>query len=408
MFCPNCGKQNPEEDRFCFACGSQLIDNQPDEPVIVNDAAEAADSALNFLWKYRKGIVIGLCVFVGVILLFYTVRAVIGHFVGADQLVESYVEAMIEEDWEDMYDCLALPEGELLTEEAFCTYMENNHTESHSEIVRYEIRERSSGYEESSGLIKQYDVVYVGIGSSSEQSFSITLVRQPKNKLLFFPDYKVSTDQMLCSAALQTRPGAVVTLDGNAVTEGTENEYGEWIAALPQMFAGQHTLRIEYPNCEPVEEIISIQNGQQLYYMDFHLDEATVQQLENMTKELAQVLYPAVGSNTPLDAVTLPCPFTEDSYQRLKESYNYMLDSFHGYSSMQTTGITVTNQVISSDTSNRIYDADGVYFEVETDYSYTQIYRSNSNVYTGYGYLGVYYQLIDGTWTVSYVANFNS
>ena len=28
MYCPNCGKLNPQEDKFCMYCGAQLIDNQ--------------------------------------------------------------------------------------------------------------------------------------------------------------------------------------------------------------------------------------------------------------------------------------------------------------------------------------------------------------------------------------------
>ena len=28
MYCPNCGKLNPQEDKFCMYCGAELIDNQ--------------------------------------------------------------------------------------------------------------------------------------------------------------------------------------------------------------------------------------------------------------------------------------------------------------------------------------------------------------------------------------------
>ena len=408
MYCPNCGKMNPEDDRFCYHCGTELIDNQPDQPVIVNDAAQALDHTFNFLFKHRKGLIIGVSILIGVIVLFYTVKAIVGQFVGSDRVVEDYVEAMIDRDWDDMYDCLALPEGEMLSREAFSSYMDKNTAIGQNEIARYEIQERLNGYDQASSLIKRYDVTYVGLGSSSEKSFTVTLVQQPEKKLLFFPDYKVSTEDMICSPNAITKPGATLTIDGVTITEGVENEDGNYLMALPAMFIGTHQVEVTYPYCETIEENVYLENGQYLYYTDFYLDENTKQELIDRTKEMANVLYPAVGANTPLDAVVLPCGFTDEAYASLKNEYESMLNQFHGYTNTQTTNITVTNVQINTDTDRVSYDSDGVRFEVGVEYSYTQIYRSRTNVYDDYGYFGVTYQLVDGEWVVYYVTDFSN
>lgn len=45
MFCANCGKKNPEQANFCFACGSPLIPPKPPEGHATSDAVTVGHRA---------------------------------------------------------------------------------------------------------------------------------------------------------------------------------------------------------------------------------------------------------------------------------------------------------------------------------------------------------------------------
>ncbi len=401
MYCPKCGKWNEEEDRFCSDCGEELIDNQP--AVWKGEKAnEAWETVYAFLKKHKKKLCTGLVVLILAVAVIAGGSAIIRHFVGSERVVKQYVEAMLERDWSAMYDTLALPEAESLSREKFVSYMETNAMEL-PDIARYEVKEAG----ESDGLIRRYTISYVSTGSSTEQSISLTLVQQAENQLLFFPDYKIATDTMVCEPVITTLPGATVSVDGEMVEGGQENEYGELVVTLPPQFVGEHTISITYPYCKPIETVEYFMQESTTSYTSFELDEETAQQLADTTQQLAQVLYPAAGDEAELANLSLPCALTDEAYAQLNTQYGYMLDSFHGSSTRQISHVTLSQISNTTDMSVIPYDPAGIYFETSFEYDYTETYRSKTNNYSSYGYLGVRYQLIDGTWTVSSIDYMN-
>lgn len=115
MFCPNCGKENPDKNQYCMECGTELIDNQNggrSMKEVVSDVTETAGHSLKS-WapgalaavKKHKKVLIPIAAAVVLVCAF----AIIGSNVySPERVAEKYFLGVVNADADAAYGCMSI------------------------------------------------------------------------------------------------------------------------------------------------------------------------------------------------------------------------------------------------------------------------------------------------------------
>ena len=299
MFCPECGKENEAGSAHCANCGAALEDNQPAPKSLDLTALKATvDKVVQFV-KERKVLLIPVAAIIVAVIVFCSVGSSISN---PDRIVKGYVKNLIASNWSGAYKVLDLQESEFVSYEAYEAYQES-HDSIYSEIKNYTVREdRADSYDYAYGrpqenrsaedsLIKTYTVSYVTTGSSYEETFSVSLVKQDKKTMLFYPTYKVSASDIVRSYSIHTIEGAAVSVNGVSLEGGDKGDYSTVTYKIPAAFPGTYDLVVSYPECEDREEEIYIGSYSDSTRVDrFTLKEETKEELASATEDVFKSL----------------------------------------------------------------------------------------------------------------------
>lgn len=457
MFCPECGKPNPEENSICQECGALLIDNsanQVQQPptqtvpaqnqtydqqakpdVIVNIPKVDPKKVKSFVSK-KKAILIPVFAVAVVLIAFFAIGSSIAS---PEKVVDEYFTALTENDYDDMYNQLALPESEFLTKENFTKLMESYWDEEgnpYSGITSFMIDEvRNDGYDnyydyygegspepsQSESPIKNYMVTVVNKSSGETRNFNVTLIEQDTKKLLFFKNYKVSSAEYISeniSIGLDSE-NMNVSVDGIALTASDTSDYGQTIYSLPVIFRGTHNISISsdlYETFETEFNCYSNDDYVEFYTSDMRIKEEILTSLESSAFETLKTLYShAMGKKSfPADAIK-----TTDEYTELSDIYKTLVDRV----AIKEDGTGLNEITFNSASISKDYDDETVYsigtddegrtyisFNLEVSYTYK--YTSDFGWFTSkieqredsdIDYVSYQYTNENGSWVLSYL-----
>ena len=436
MYCPNCGKLNPQEDKFCMYCGAQLIDNQ-------NTPAQPAARAVS-LGEVRQNLTGGVQGIVGlarrylavtiavllVVLVLVVYVLLNGLVFSPKATVERYFDAMRSGDTQALYDCMDLPESDFTTYEAFCTMWEQMDKPSLQNMTGYEITEARSGRTSSgsvdplalllsgadlddyadgteaavgSSLVKNYQVSCHISGSDEIQIIPVQLIGQPAAGGLF-KEYKVLSDYTALNYSVTVPVGATVTVDSIPLTGATTSEEGD-VYQIPAIFRGNHTIAVESPLGGLTEDVtIEGYDGEAYTCSRIPYSDATRTALFEQGKTQLNSIMAAAMSRQgwPADVTVTSDPDAAadvaNTFQRLQENL-YDTDRGSGYTSFQFTEIT------DESGQNQDFSSADAYYScaMEFQYNYTRRYvnwrdevEMNNGSSYGSAYLDYVYQ--DGAW----------
>lgn len=352
MYCPECGKNNPEGLQHCQYCHAELIDNAPqqlpnvDLEKYVSKVKNADYKSFFETLKAKKGTIIPIAV-----ILILVIGVLIGGAVAAspDRLVKSYMEAYIAQDYEKMYDYMAIKESDFVNEETFANYMANYEQSDIPEIANYTInpQESQESYEMSgsNSLSKVYVVSYVLEGSGSEQTMYIDLIKQDTKKWVFFDDYKVAMDGAVCNDYKILAPsGLTVKIDDIEIsetpieeTEETENANTSYYT-VDSIFSGTHTVSITgdliqdyseslYIESRDTDEYSMYSDSYDEEFFDFVLKDEQVAAIEAAAPEFVTTLYQNALSGESVDTVSGSVSSTYDDFINVYERISNNSDS---------------------------------------------------------------------------------
>ena len=332
MFCPECGSKNPEGLTNCSCCGALLEDNQPTRKNL-NEYLSSLKSFLKnrvmpFI-KKRKIIIIPL---VGVVILAIVFLRIGSAVTSPEHIVDKYVKSLISSDWSSAYQFLDLEENDFVNYEQFVTYQENN-TFDCSDIKNYKVIEQD-GYKvtEQDGmvdLVRTYEVLYVTSGASSENSFTIKLIEQDEKSWLFYPSYKIATDDMLGTFFITTVIGTSAKIDDIDITGYQEqNDSGYTVFTIPSLFKGSHTLELMHPLCEDYETQIYVENSTNTSneYGDtiipLCLKQEEIASLASKTEETLKTICNGILSSKDFDSLSIECTSDRSNVNEIKNFYS--------------------------------------------------------------------------------------
>lgn len=461
MICPNCGTANADGSRFCEECGTLLVSSNPVTPVTTdstqnsvqqpaqnnNQGAAKPEMVLtipkidgakskDFL-KKKLFIIIPVVVVLVALITFIGIGSSISS---PEKVVEKYVEALAVNDYATMYECMALPEGKLINEEAYENYMLNSFGESGNSfegISKFRIEEiRSEAdlpedlddlreYQENSGEydetapVRNFSVSAVDPVSGYREIGTFSLVEQEEKTMLFFNQYKISAgDYVVQNVKIYTDSFAKLYIDDILLEEKATNEDGLTYYEIDAAFRGMHKLTLTSDIFETYETEISLydsEDSESVYLADeANINQNVVSDLEAKAFETVKNIYASAAGKKTADSLGIK---VASYYTEFAEEYADVVDKMT--LSEQGTGlkaIAFTSGAIEDGDYTNCYtttDDQGnliAYFDLEVAYNYTTLSRGffsteikeNKGSYTDE--IRFRYAYIDGDW---YLAGLN-
>lgn len=426
MFCENCGNKIEEDVLFCEKCGTKIVkeestasgagsdgiemngdlesilpekaipeemnqEQRDSEPVVSPDVKPSGGLSS----KKTKLMIAELLVLAALLFGFY-------QFIQRENdpmtTAERYYRAIADQDLDQAFACLDIPEDGFMTMEFFRQAMENQELKN---ITSFKVLPADKGKRQQDEITFGYDMEYLISGSNEKQTASVQVVKGKDKRYYLFDEWKVSPSDMLVKRVTIRFPElAQVSVNGiNLATDQIQG--GEKLYTIDLLFKGTYDLTVSAPGFSPYRTEVAIESdGQNISLGLGYLNQDTAKRLTEqsnqdlqsiMTSLLNRQTSPAIANGSPARAADL-----NQSYEDVRRSLS--VDSY-----------TYTRSVLSDITGEDFQYETGaegllVYMRLRYrwDYEYTRAVSSffgnpvtqRSSEFTG----KFIYQYQDGNW----------
>lgn len=326
MFCPNCGAKNEDSARFCEQCGYTLSDQIAEEPEKMAETAplsqatgpvgeESAAQAVKKVPDYQpagpaaenqnifqpetvkapkkknsaRTIVTAVEAFLLIAVCFLCYRQ-IEKINNPETVIHTYMDAIMEQDWDMAYNCLSLPDSPYLTAEAYRRAVASGEMVG---ITNYRVEKKGKeGKKDSKNdFAPNFQVQYMKKGNSQKMETMLQSVSSREKKWLILEDWKISpVDALVADVQIYAYPMMEVTVDGVLLgpdTAKVEEGQADITYTIPYLFAGSHVIEVAAEGFEPYSEEIVLNDLNDFVSLELpYIKEETMGQLAEQTGEL--------------------------------------------------------------------------------------------------------------------------
>lgn len=459
MFCPECGKPNPDGSNFCQFCGehfNESVDSspcqnesQPNDSYQPNDFGEnpvsnGSDLIVNIpkadfskivsTIKTKKNIVIPVLSVVVLLIAFFSIGASV---TSPKNVAKKYFEAMTKSDYETMYNYVAAPKGDFVNKAAYVKYIENQFSETGNsfegiknfDIYEYENINNVQSYfdydynedEQHSTFTRIFIVECVDDVTGYSSTYQIELVKQTGKSFLFFDKYKVALGNSVCqNLSLKVPNGFSVSVDDIALSNPTTDENNLDVYVIATIFNGQHKVKVQSSITEPYEMDMYFSGNDSVEsfdFSDFSLNDAALKSLEDKAVADLKRMYDCAVKAAPFSNLSILS--TEEYADDLHDNYEYLCDHVTGY--YEGTGlksISFSEYSIKNDEGKKkhsLFNDKGlaVSFSLEYGYNYSEsvyVYGEPSlktEKSSNTGSTQFSYRLVNGNWILNGLSYYN-
>lgn len=452
MFCTNCGTQLPDDAEFCSNCGQKVepaagsapADAASKAEAVINQVGSVAEAAAskagaaagaavaktgNFFQnkflpgvkKNLKWIILGAVVILAIAAFFIT-----GSVVSSPgNVVKGYLNNLASGNYAAAFERLNVEESEFINSDLFAQYIaeegEDYSEYQNCQVMPYNdyVRQQASQYglgSFTSAFLEEESVdgstlSYVAVSPDDSSILRFTLIKQDSNFLLFWPTYKISTENILADVTIYTLPDSTVAIDGISVAAAAADEdtpEGCVPYTVPSLLRGDHTLTITNPLAEDYENTISVYSGytRTINYLTYSED--VVQSRYEASQALLSTLINGAIANTAFDDLGIAVTSDSSALEEIREAYDDLLSDLHDDDGTGLKSITFTSFEDSSyyDTMDTDLTYDSRvrfrydYVAVVEDYSTGQLVDRDST-YTHSSTFSVEYTYENGNWVLS-------
>ena len=282
MFCYKCGHELEDGALFCEACGAKQDNAEqgkqpPEKENVISQESGAsqhntADNGNNNPKKKlsKKWIIIiaEAVVALGLVIAFFAVNI---HKSNYKVVAENYTNACIMGNAGKVYDTIYLPDSKMLTKESFIRQNSDLLNQSDPGLAQAVKAEAMDSNEQDGKAIAQ---VRTFASSGNYNYSSVELVREDKNRFLFFPSWKVdSTNYVENNVKVAADPSIKVYIDDMEVPEEYRTK-DKTSYEIPALFKGNHSYVFKsddfttLPVVDPVYLKDSASKSSQIYYSE--------------------------------------------------------------------------------------------------------------------------------------------
>lgn len=343
MFCPECGKSNPEGLQHCQYCNAELIDNSPrntasqliDQSAMLVGNLKAKTKKMGKTPKIICACVICIVVVVSVLL------GVGSTLASPERVAKQYFEAYAAQDWESVYDYLIADEKDPFLNKAMFVYSMKNRDMDQMKITNYEITELSANQKDSSllsisplsigyggsnslyndsyeddidsdssdsKLVKKYLVTFLSDDGTGKHTMPITLYMQEERSFLFFKKYKVSAEPYIGSCTIKVPKGTKAALNFVDLSPYAETDEDSQYTTINirRIFQNNYSLSVTSPIIEDYDRNISVYDGSSISVSvsDLSVNESLLDSMKKTANSLTSALYTNAASGKKMDSFT--------------------------------------------------------------------------------------------------------
>lgn len=286
----------------------------------------------------------------------------------AGSVAEKYFKAYVDQDWEEAYSMLEIPEGTFIQEDQYEQIMDAS---EQPEITNFQVQESVGDVED--GITRTFTVNY-SINGQGQSSTTVTVVRQSRKSMLFFDTWKVSADGLIAQDySIYVPQGAQAAVDGVQLTEEQLSGDSEGMDCYQiSIFNGTHSIQVEAPWFETYEGQFDTLSQGEYTVSGLSLSDDGEQAVESKLQEALQAYYQAALAGKSFDEVK--DLFAEGAADSNEDAYDRLRDD------LEATDYSAPKQIQFSGFRCQVYDGDSyngsLQAELEYDYnvSYTYTY----------------------------------
>ena len=404
MYCGECGAKNEKGASFCESCGARLENSNP-----VNNKQKKEQKPMN---KKTKIIII---VVIALALVIVGLFAFLSNLTNPKNVAKDYIEAIVSQDGNKLYNYLDVDgDTTFASKKVFNDILKEEKEDT--KIDNYKITDVTYS---SSKLQATVKFTYTIKGSSSEQSSSVTLIKQNNKKYLFFDNWKINGTEVstVKDFTLKVTKGSTVSYGGVKVTDKykdsnkSTSSYDAYV--LPVVFAYKTKITANLPSGMEITDEVTPSTYYNSYTVKFNSDNLSDKEKDKIVKTskdaLSKVYEAAIAGKGFND---IKSNFTKDGVdlKSFEKNYTSLVTSLSS-SSSKLTSFKITDAEIYYTK----LDSDGnLEVELKVNYEYETKYKSFSgeektNKDDSYSYMNVVlgheknsYYLIDTKYLKSY------
>ncbi len=452
MFCYSCGKENPDNAKFCRACGKMLVqvDMSETEKTIREEPVQEMDqTSLTPARPVRsiKDVPVLLWVVLSEAILIVVAVVILANVLNAlndpSKAASRYFVSLVNGNYEEAFDELGLEESEFIDADGlkeYCAaynlgqvtdYTVDEYTGDFGSmdgisdlfsglgdmlgIDDYGIGDFFEQYEDDSSYNSETDKVYIISYNTSEgdsNEFYVQLRKSDEKSFLVFDKWNVVSEGVTVSDYHVMVPsGATITLDkeevsaayvttdtsdlyySSLVSGGQEDEYV--VYNFPEIYVGNHTITVNSGEYDTLTQQVVVSSDNDLVQLtDLSYSQDTMKKLHDLAAENVKKIYSAAESGQPFSAIQ--DLFTTDTEQlsQIRQDYQNLVNSL---SEESIKKITINKISTSSST-----DSPGIKmtldYTVNYEYNYWWYESSELQTYNGTNELVFSFENVDGKW----------
>ena len=353
MFCPECGKKNLSEAKFCEHCGAKIVD---DTKVIKEKKPKKDKKPMSKKNKIIISIIIVLCVILTI------VGLILSNNYKPSKIALEYFTVLMENDTDKLYDYISVPENEFTTKEMFKKVNDDN--DDDDDLLNYKVTSEKIS---NDGLTAEVEISYTKEDDKTTSTKTIYLVKDKKNKLLIFDNWKISNQSSMINEdyTITTIKDATLKLEGVTVDkkykENSSYNYDTYV--IPALFKGTYDVTISLKNGLTTKTTINVNNSYSSNINDLELSDEDEDNLENTIKDNINTLYKAAIEKKTFDDVKTSFEYDDADLSDLESSYNSFSNSINGLIEYNVDEVEIEDISINSDGY--------LYVQTKISYKYT-------------------------------------
>ena len=350
MFCPECGKKNENGAQFCEHCGAKIAE---ESKVVLPKTPRK---------PMKKKTIVIISIVSALVVILVVGGIVLSSNFKPSKIAVNYFVALMNNDTDKIYDYINVPDSEFTTKKMFTEVVD---TEK-EDLLNYKI---VSEEKSTDGLSAQVKISYTLEGDKTPLTTTIYLVKDKKNKLRIFDNWKISDGSSLVEEDydITVYKGATVKLEGVEVPEKYKEEsisqrYDTYV--IPAIFKGEYDAEVTLKNGLKTKSVLDT-TGYDSSLTDFELSENEEKELTSSIKDYVSKLYKAALEGKSFDDIKKDYEYKGSDLDELEKAYK----SFA--SSIKNSGLTKYS-LKDVEISRYSINTEGyLYVTVNTEYDYT-------------------------------------
>lgn len=399
MFCPECGKKNRGEARFCENCGFKLESQVIQEPaqVATQQYQPSTPAVPRKPMSKKSKILIGSILFLCIG--FFGLYKYVESITSPSAYAEKYFEGVMDAEWSEVYDTLDVEKVGFINEENF------KQAQSDVEAQPYKSYEIKSVSEDISPSSSEVVIEYTPKGSSDQLQLYVSLNKQKAKKFLFFDDWKVSPESFVASDySIDIPAGATVSINGEKLDKdylSTSNDYTDTYV-IPEIFTGNYDIKVTKEYMEDIKDTIAVQTFDGYYLDNMELRSEVIDEITSQIPEILEKLYAAAIAGNGFTTIQSYFSSNPEDLDYLQEQYSYFVDDLYG-----DDGIGLQNVSFDGFEYNTYADGSDIYVDISFDYLADYLYSDwwsgeiLSDTYDSYDYESMHFVNENGKWVLN-------